>query len=106
MSLFGGCSGCEAREKEITRAMDREVKLLAQISDLQNKLSAIADIRAHLAVTREAEGRPTTVHKKPTLRLPEHINRLMAGGHVKLGDIRKLTKQAKPVNEPPPAAQD
>lgn len=102
MPLFGRDARDELIETlrtELCGAHKRETALLAQISDLVNKLSAHSDLRAHAAAARRDEPRPE--RRIPEVRVPAHAQGLIASGQLDIAKIRSVQRAFKPKGLPP-----
>jgi hypothetical protein len=102
-----GCSACQAKDAEISRATDREALLQAQIADLTSKINSYADARAHVAAERVSQEAREPREKRPqTVKLPAFINGLERGGHLKATSARRAARPPYMGVKPPPPAQD
>jgi hypothetical protein len=78
------------RQRVLDQALEREKSLQSQIRDLQNKLTALADIRAQQASARAAA--PQTAPdptKSRSLQIPSYVAALTGGGHLNLKAARE-----------------
>lgn len=91
-------------QAEIACAREREKALLEQIRDLTNKLSALADTKAHLAATREPAPAPPE-RKPPSLRVPAYVQHSVGQGHVDLKAVR-ATHAPRAMSKVPPVVRE
>ena len=91
--LFGRCRGCEARDAEIARLGARvdaleasraeaEARYDGLAADALAKLSAHADLRAHLATERAKAPAEKPKPKDGPVRMPLQASRLATRGHM------------------------
>lgn len=82
----------EAKDAEIERFAEREKALLKEIHQLSDKLSAHADVSAHVAAVRaEADLETGKTQRTQTVssRIPPFANALARGGHLNIRQFRE-----------------
>lgn len=110
-SRLWACRRCEGRaeldalrQQTIDQALEREKALQAQIRDLQNKLTALADVRAQQASLRTPAAPQESVQRR-SLTIPPYISSLTGGGHVNLQQAReRLDKRRAGIGQGLPPA--
>jgi hypothetical protein len=101
------CRACQVLEAEVARCGEREERYLQEIRYLSDKISAYADVQAHVAAVRAQP--PTEEEQEERKRRPRAaklvpwINRLAGGGHFKPNMARAAVVPKVGLKVPPPA---